>query len=105
MSLAEQIRRAAVMAESEELCTQRRLLQQDLILVQDLMARQRQEQAQKTEDLCQLESSIERATREAVEAEQEQQQLAQRLRGQLTYCHEGQQDLAKKTLGEDGRTQ
>lgn len=98
MSLAEQIRRAAVMAESEELCTQRRLLREDLILVQDLMARQRQEEAQKTEDLCQLQSSIERATKEAVEAEQEQQQLAQRLRGQLTYCHEGQQDLAKKLL-------
>lgn len=97
-SLAEQIRRASWMAESEELSTQRRQLQEDLTLMKDLMAQQQQDQVQSLEDLWQLQVSMERATLKAGAAEQEQQRLAQTLRGEMTLCREGQQDLARQLL-------
>lgn len=97
-SLAEQIRRATWVAESEELSTQRRQLQEDLTLVKDLMAQQQQQQVQSLEDLWQLQVSIERTTLKADAAEQEQQRLAQALRGEMTLCREGQQDLARQLL-------
>lgn len=96
--LAEQIRRATWVAESEELSTQRRQLQEDLTLVKDLMAQQQQQQVQSLEDLWQLQVSMERTTLKADAAEQEQQRLAQALRGEMTLCREGQQDLARQLL-------
>ncbi|CAL1138871.1 unnamed protein product, partial [Cladocopium goreaui] len=97
-SLAEQIRRATWVAESEELSTQRRQLQEDLSLVKDLMAQQQQQQVQSLEDLWQLQVSMERTTLKADAAEQEQQRVAQALRGEMTLCREGQQDLARQLL-------
>lgn len=97
-SLAEQIHRATWVAESEELSTKRRQLQEDLSLVKDLMAQQQQQQVQSLEDLWQLQVSMERTTLKADAAEQEQQRVAQALRGEMTLCREGQQDLARQLL-------
>lgn len=66
--------------------------------MKDLMAQQQQQQVQSLEDLWQLQVSMERTTLKADAAEQEQQRVAQALRGEMTLCREGQQDLARQLL-------